>query len=140
MLLSYRYRDWIMPFATVSRPTVTLPCPSFPTISLLCPQILISNPTSSLLSHTTTVTVPYASSDPLPASSRLTEPSVTLPHAQILKRLKGRDHIANLLGSGKLEKYQYMVMTLLGECLCNLLRSVYTVDEGTVGYGRPIDN
>eukprot|EP00080_Pristionchus_pacificus_P007657 PDM67677.1 protein kinase [Pristionchus pacificus] len=48
--------------------------------------------------------------------------SVLKIEVEILKRLKGRDHIANLLGSGKLEKYQYMVMTLLGECLCNLLR------------------
>ncbi|GMR42676.1 hypothetical protein PMAYCL1PPCAC_12871, partial [Pristionchus mayeri] len=41
---------------------------------------------------------------------------------EVLKRLKGKDHIAQLLASGKLEKYQYMVMTLLGECLCNLIR------------------
>ncbi|GMT33320.1 hypothetical protein PFISCL1PPCAC_24617, partial [Pristionchus fissidentatus] len=48
--------------------------------------------------------------------------SVLKIEVEILKRLKGRDHIATLLGSGKLEKYQYMVMTLLGECLCNLIR------------------
>ncbi|GMT01837.1 hypothetical protein PENTCL1PPCAC_24011, partial [Pristionchus entomophagus] len=48
--------------------------------------------------------------------------SVLKVEVEVLKRLKGKDHIATLLSSGKLEKYQYMVMTLLGESLSNLLR------------------
>lgn len=41
---------------------------------------------------------------------------------QILGRLKGRKHVAELIHSGKKAKFQYMVMSLLGESLNNLLK------------------
>lgn len=41
---------------------------------------------------------------------------------QILSRLKEKDHYARLLGSGKRDRYQYMVMTLLGESLGHLFK------------------
>uniref|UniRef100_A0A7E4WB58 Protein kinase domain-containing protein n=1 Tax=Panagrellus redivivus TaxID=6233 RepID=A0A7E4WB58_PANRE len=39
---------------------------------------------------------------------------------QILRRVKGRKHVTQLLHSGKKEKYSYMVMTLLGDSLQKL--------------------
>lgn len=44
------------------------------------------------------------------------------PTSQILSRLKEKDHYARLLGSGKRDRYQYMVMTLLGESLGHLFK------------------
>ncbi|KAF8357352.1 hypothetical protein PRIPAC_92347 [Pristionchus pacificus] len=46
-----------------------------------------------------------------------------LPYAQILTKLKGKKHVPELIHAGKKEKYQYMVMSLLGDSLCDVLKS-----------------
>ncbi|GMS97631.1 hypothetical protein PENTCL1PPCAC_19806 [Pristionchus entomophagus] len=48
--------------------------------------------------------------------------SVLKIEVDILGRLKGRKHVAELIHSGKKAKFQYMVMSLLGESLNNLLK------------------
>ncbi|TKR60192.1 hypothetical protein L596_027480 [Steinernema carpocapsae] len=48
--------------------------------------------------------------------------SVLKLEVQILRRLQGRKHVAQLFHSGRKEKYCYMVMTLFGHSLQNLFR------------------
>ncbi|EYC21732.1 hypothetical protein Y032_0018g3500 [Ancylostoma ceylanicum] len=50
--------------------------------------------------------------------------SILRLEAMILKRLAGKPHVTQLLQTGKKETYSYIVMTLLGESLDNLLRKV----------------
>eukprot|EP00080_Pristionchus_pacificus_P015464 PDM75484.1 protein kinase [Pristionchus pacificus] len=50
---------------------------------------------------------------------------------EILSRLKEKDHYARLLGSGKRDRYQYMVMTLLGESLGHLFKKVHKCSIST---------
>uniref|UniRef100_A0AC34QBT2 Protein kinase domain-containing protein n=2 Tax=Panagrolaimus sp. JU765 TaxID=591449 RepID=A0AC34QBT2_9BILA len=52
---------------------------------------------------------------------------------QILKKLKGRKHVAQLYHSGKRNKYSYMVMTLLGDSLERIMdrRSTFSVSTQT---------
>ncbi|KAK6012751.1 hypothetical protein OSTOST_22073, partial [Ostertagia ostertagi] len=42
----------------------------------------------------------------------------------ILRRLEGKSHFAQLLQTGKKTTYSYIVMTLLGESLDNILKKV----------------
>ncbi|KAK0404972.1 hypothetical protein QR680_017733 [Steinernema hermaphroditum] len=48
--------------------------------------------------------------------------SVLKLEAQILRRLSGRKHVAQLLHAGKKERYCYMVMTLFGKSLDDIFR------------------
>ncbi|GMR48665.1 hypothetical protein PMAYCL1PPCAC_18860, partial [Pristionchus mayeri] len=57
--------------------------------------------------------------------------SVLKMEVEILNRLKDKDHYARLLGSGKRDKYQYMVMTLLGESLGHLFKKVHKCSIST---------
>lgn len=50
--------------------------------------------------------------------------SVLKLEVQILRRLEGRPHVAQLLQSGKKANFCYMVMTLLGESLNNLMKKM----------------
>ncbi|CAJ0590604.1 unnamed protein product [Cylicocyclus nassatus] len=50
--------------------------------------------------------------------------SVLRLEALILKRLAGKPHVAQLLQSGKKEFYSYIVMTLLGQSLDDILRRI----------------
>uniref|UniRef100_A0A914Q0E9 Protein kinase domain-containing protein n=1 Tax=Panagrolaimus davidi TaxID=227884 RepID=A0A914Q0E9_9BILA len=49
--------------------------------------------------------------------------SVLKLEVQVLKRLAGRKYVAQLIASGKKEKYCYMVMTLFGQSLAKLFKS-----------------
>ncbi|KAF8373505.1 hypothetical protein PRIPAC_79934, partial [Pristionchus pacificus] len=57
--------------------------------------------------------------------------SVLKMEVEILSRLKEKDHYARLLGSGKRDRYQYMVMTLLGESLGHLFKKVHKCSIST---------
>ncbi|GMS83508.1 hypothetical protein PENTCL1PPCAC_5683, partial [Pristionchus entomophagus] len=49
--------------------------------------------------------------------------SVLKIEVDILSKLKGKKHVPELIHAGKKEKYQYIVMSLLGESLAEVLKS-----------------
>ncbi|GMT31679.1 hypothetical protein PFISCL1PPCAC_22976, partial [Pristionchus fissidentatus] len=49
--------------------------------------------------------------------------SVLKLEVAILKKLTGKKYVAEMLHSGKKERFQYVVMTLLGDSLANVIRS-----------------
>ncbi|GMT25292.1 hypothetical protein PFISCL1PPCAC_16589, partial [Pristionchus fissidentatus] len=64
-------------------------------------------------------------------SNFVTGGSVLKMEVEILSRLKEKDHYARLLGSGKRDRYQYMVMTLLGESLGHLFKKIHRCSIST---------